>query len=214
MCYPLCSFPFVARKVTFYRQAYRPKRPHDVLPFRVGHHTQDRNGITLAMEGYRQGRNYACGFASTMMVLRYFQPAADPQYVYRLLGTDRTGTRQSAIVRVLREYGLCVRLRYNLTFAMVRRMIERNKLLISYLHKEEHWVVLYGYGRDPERVFMADPRPGVDEFSYAWSSMSKELRGFSIVCSAPNAKALVNPCNLAVQSPQLCFDFLQPASNS
>ena len=29
----------------------------------------------------------------------------------------------------------------------------------AYLDDEEHWLVVYGYGQDPQRVFVADPMP-------------------------------------------------------
>lgn len=137
----------------------------------------------LSIRGYRQGRNYACGYASSLMVLRYYYPDTDGREIFHRLGTDRGGTSQSAIVRTLRESGLQVSLRYKLDFKSMVRAIDQNKLIIGYLFKEEHWLVIYGYGRCPERLLVVDPRPGFEKHEHTFAEYGELLRGFGMLCA-------------------------------
>jgi ABC-type bacteriocin/lantibiotic exporter with double-glycine peptidase domain len=134
------------------------------------------------IRAYFQVRNFTCGFASTLTVLHAFHKRVDPRELYFRLGTTGDGTSQSAIVRELRRENLGVNLRYDLGFAEIRRAIDAGKLIIAYHHRVEHWVVLYGYGVEPERIFVADP---VREWrrEHRWEHYGPKLQSFGIVCS-------------------------------
>jgi hypothetical protein len=162
---------------------WRPE-PHHAPPFQLLHRAEDPRVTTLPMPGYRQARGYTCGFAATLMVVRYFDPQASALELYRRLGTGADGTRQNAIVRVLRAAGVGANLRYDVDFSRVQREIDRGKPLIAYLHDTEHWIVLYGYGREPDRVFVADPEPH-EPCERSWAAYRGRLRTFGIVCSGP-----------------------------
>ncbi|WP_428267191.1 cysteine peptidase family C39 domain-containing protein [Haliangium sp.] len=140
---------------------------------------------TLPVLGFRQARDYACGFATALMVMRYFDVRVPARELFERLGTDRGGTRQTAIVRELRITGLRANVRYDVDFERLARAIDRNKLIVGYLHDIEHWLVVYGYGRGPERVFVADPRPDAGPCVQPWADYRGRLNGFGIVCSRP-----------------------------
>jgi len=160
---------------------WRRIKPHFAPPFAAVH---DRpNAVTVeGLRAYRQSRNYSCGFAASLMVLRSFGQAVEGRELFEKLGTGRSGTRQNAIIRELRRRELSVNVRYDLSFDALRRAINARKLIIGYLADVEHWLVVYGYGRDPERVFVADPRPG-EGCEQVWSAYGERLQGFGIVCS-------------------------------
>ena len=137
----------------------RSIKPHQPLPFTVRTCAPDAEGRALPLPGYRQARTYACGFSSALMVRHAFGKMIPPDELFRRLGTDRSGTRQGAIVREIRRCGLRASIRYDLDFDRIRREIDAGRRIISYLRDDEHWLVVYGYARDPERLFVADPRP-------------------------------------------------------
>ena len=124
------------------------------------------------------------------------------QDLFTALGTAQDGTGQTSIVRVLRQQGVGANLRYNMDFTGVAGSIDAGKVLIGYLEDEEHWLVIYGYGRGPRRVFVADPEPDKN-CEQVWETYGDRLGGFAIVCSdtlrpKPSAYPAVS---------QLSFDF-------
>lgn len=116
------------------------------------------------------------------MVLKHFERALCGQALFEALGTARDGTGQSAIVRVLRTEGVRANIRYDADFECIASSIDAGKVLIGYLDDEEHWLVLYGYGRDPQRVFVADPEPE-KACEHLWVGYGERLGRFAIVCS-------------------------------
>jgi ABC-type bacteriocin/lantibiotic exporter with double-glycine peptidase domain len=160
---------------------WRRIKPHFAPPFAPVH---DRPGaVTVdSLRAYRQSRSYSCGFASALMVLRSFGRAVEGRELFESLGTGRSGTRQNAIIRELRRRDTSANVRYDLDFDALCRAIDAGKLIIGYLFDAEHWLVVYGYGLAPARVFVADPRPG-EGCEQAWDSYAGRLDGFGIVCS-------------------------------
>lgn len=160
---------------------WRRIKPHFAPPFAPVH---GRPGaVTVeSLRAYRQSRNYSCGFASALMVLRSFGQAVEARELFQSLGTGRSGTRQNAIIRELRSRGMSANVRYDMSFAALGRAIEAGKLIIGYLVDVEHWLVIYGYGRDPDRVYVADPRPG-EGCEQSWDDYAERLNRFGIVCS-------------------------------
>jgi len=117
-----------------------------------------------------------------LMILRSFGNHVDGKELFQALGTSRSGTRQGAIVRELRRHDLSANVRYDLDFDALARAIDAGKLVVGYLSDVEHWLVLFGYERDPERVFVADPRPDED-VEQLWAQYGVRLGNFGIVCS-------------------------------
>ena len=169
-----------------------PPKPYLAPPFYPATPVADATVRTLSIPGYYQARQYTCGFASALMVLHYYRRFVPARTLYEQLGTDHTGTSQNAMVRELRAAGLAANIRYDLTLDSLRRAIDRNKLVIGYHHRLEHWVVLYGYGRDPDRIFVADPLQYY-RHEHLWSYYGPKLRSFGIVCSPRRARRRSKP---------------------
>ncbi len=157
-------------------------KPFTAAPFYPPAPHADPNVQAKPIRAYAQVRGYTCGFASALTVLHCFQRNVLPKDLYKRLGTNNEGTGQTAIIRELRNSGVSANLRYDLDFAGIRRAIDAGKLIIGYHHRVEHWVVVYGYGQNPERAFVADP---VIEWrsEHPWQDYGPKLRGFGIVCS-------------------------------
>lgn len=171
-------------------------RPHHAPRF-LTLQPQEEGVTTLRLDGFRQTRGYTCGFATALMVMRYFGVQVPAMELFRRLSTGRDGTRQSAIVRELRAGGLRANVRYDMDFPRICRSIERNKLVVGYLADIEHWLVIYGYGRDPERVYVADPRPE-EGCSQEWEHYGPRLSGFGIICSQPGQESDIRQAPLAL----------------
>ena len=185
-------------------------KPYLAPPFRTPQALGDPTATTLDLPGYRQVRGYTCGYACTLMVLRYFGADVHGEELFRRLGTGPDGTRQNAIVRELRDCGVSVNVRYDVDFDRVRTAIDRGKIVIGYHHPAEHWVVLYGYGVEPGRVYVADSRAGEPSL-HLWDSYGPTLRGFGIICSdrrRPVSLAEPEPPADEPQQGQLSFGFL------
>ncbi len=175
-------------------------KPYSAPPFALATGEGDPLVVTLPVPGYRQARNYCCGFAATLMVLRYFGRPLCGEPLFRALGTAQDGTGQASIVRVLKSEGLRANLRYDMTFNSLARTTAVGKDLIGYLLDEEHWVVLYGFGRGPERIFVADPEPG-KPCVYSWAEYGERLGGYALVCS------MARPTAAVPAREQLALDF-------
>jgi ABC-type bacteriocin/lantibiotic exporter with double-glycine peptidase domain len=133
------------------------------------------------------------------MILRHFERELCGKALFDALGTGRDGTGQSSIVRVLRSEGVRANIRYDADFECIASSIDAGKVLVGYLDDEEHWLVIYGYGRDPQRVFVADPEPE-KACTQLWAGYGERLQGFAIVCStAPNEGTRVLPGQLSFE---------------
>lgn len=166
---------------------WRRLKPYFAPPFEPA---VDRpSAVTVPIAGVRQARTYSCGFASVLMILRSFGRSVDGKELFEALGTGRSGTRQNSIIRELRRRQISANVRYDFTFDALARSVDAGKLVIGYLVDAEHWLVLFGYERDPDRVFVADPRPGED-VEHLWPEYGERLGRFGIVCS-PRARRQV-----------------------
>ncbi len=163
-------------------------KPFTPAPFFPPVPYADPHAIVRPIRAYAQVRGYTCGFASALTVLHSFQRNVRPIDLYQSLGTNREGTGQTAIVRELRSAGVSANIRYDVDFETLRRTIDAGKLIIGYHHRVEHWVVVYGYGLEPERVFVADP---VIEWrsEHLWEHYGPKLSNFGIVCSPRRRRA-------------------------
>ena len=166
------------------KQRYR--QPFQLVPFEVMS-CAVAAGKTLEVSGFRQVRSYTCGYAATALVLDFFGEYVPAAQLFRRLGTGRDGTRQNAIVREIRAQGIAASVRYDVGFERICNEIDRDKLVVSYLADAEHWVVLYGYSRQPDRVYVADSRPE-ESCEHPWKLYGPRLNQFGIVCSGGGAR--------------------------
>lgn len=165
---------------------------------------------TLPLAGYRQARAYTCGFTTALMVLHHFEVEVSAQELFRQLGTDRNGTRQNAILRALRGAGLRASIRYDMDFARLCRAIDLRKLIIGYLGDIEHWLVIYGYGRDPDRVYVADPRPD-EGCEHLWQDYAPRLGQYGLICSRAGEAIALRQTQLGLDHPEPTAALARPA---
>jgi ABC-type bacteriocin/lantibiotic exporter with double-glycine peptidase domain len=141
----------------------------------------DPTAVVLRVPGYYQIREYTCGFVSTLTVLRYFRRYVPERVLYERLGTNHWGTSQNAIVRELRREGLSASVRYDLDFDRLCGFIDRNRLVVTYHHRLEHWIVVHGYAPEPRRIYVAESLKGMRRV-HRWALYGEKLRRFGIVC--------------------------------
>lgn len=134
------------------------------------------------------------------MVLRYYEVSLAATELFRRLGTGRDGTRQSALIREIRAAGLRANARHDVDFGRICQAVDRNKLVIGYLEDLEHWLLIYGYGLAPNRVFVADPRPDAP-CEQPWDEFGARLNGFGIICSHPQESSALRQTPLALCEP-------------
>src|ERR1044071_1655927 len=118
------------------------------------------NEVTLNVPGYCQVNTYACGAVAGLMVLKTFRPKASTDAFYRRVNPHpEPGCGTGKLIRALRRSGLGVSDRDDLTFHRLCREIDEGFPVIvvieNPLFESSHWIVIYGYGRKPDRVFLA-----------------------------------------------------------
>lgn len=144
---------------------------------------------TLPVVGYRQTQTFTCGFAAGLMVLHSFFPSKSiDSFWYRVKPTVNWGVSTRKLADALRQSGVRVAIRDSLVFSGIVESIERGRPVVTTVDcgDEYHWVVLYGIGRSPNRVFVAGtgiPWLGNDK-QHAWGDFRKIWRpaGFGMVC--------------------------------
>jgi hypothetical protein len=148
----------------------------------------DDDEYTLAIPGYRQTRSFTCGYVAALSVARMFRPKVNAAKLYRHIQPDeRWGTDAPSLRRGLRECGVGSSVRRDLTFAKIQASIFAGFPIVTLtkttLLGTWHWVVIYGVGRRPNRVFVS----GYQLFRstvFCWPEFRAEWAdpGFGIVC--------------------------------
>ncbi len=149
----------------------------------------------LEIPGYRQIESYTCGFVAGAMILHTFHPGASLKKFFDQCRPDRdTGLQQNRLVRSLRTNGIGVGERHNLDFESIAATLDEGYPIITLTKTsrsdEVHWVVIYGYGRKPNRVFIAgEGLPLINNLTgqkeIPWSRFSRSKwaeRGYGLVC--------------------------------
>ena len=116
--------------------------------------------VTLDLPGYVQLDSYGCGAVAGVMALKHFKPRASFTAFYaRVSPLPENGTATYRLIRALRQSGLRVSERHDLSFADLCAAIDAGSPVIVVVHnpgaEDTHWVVVYGYGLKPKRVFLA-----------------------------------------------------------
>ena len=163
-----------------------------LLPDRLLH-PRGTNVETLPIPGYCQTQTYTCGFVAGLMILRYFRPDYPAERLYGIVRPDpRWGTSRRRLKMALEVSGLRVSQRRNLDFKGICAAIDHRKPIAVVVDVDEqtsHWVVVYGYGRKPNRVYVAaNGLPLLSRKEYPWGSFKQYLwsePGIGLVCSGP-----------------------------
>jgi hypothetical protein len=117
-----------------------------------------RGEVTLDLVGYRQIDSYSCGAVAAAMIARAMRPGLRFQQVHAAVSPSPvTGASVTRVTRALRSLGVGVSPKNRLTFAGVCAAIDAGCPLCVHVGRGAvtHWVVIYGYGRRPELVFVA-----------------------------------------------------------
>lgn len=146
--------------------------------------------VTLDIPGYRQVESFTCGFVAGLMVLHTFRPNASiDRFYYAVRPTLNHGASTRKVVNALRKSGVGVSIRNDLNFAEICKQIDNGFPIISTVITNDadtdHWIVIYGYGIKPSRVFIAAnglPYFARREYSFAEYSKLASPRGFGLVC--------------------------------
>jgi hypothetical protein len=152
--------------------------------------------VTLEVPGYRQINSYACGAVAAAMVVKYFRPQVSFARIYDAVDpTQRFGAGTTRVMRALRSLGVGVSRKTDLTFADICDAIDADRPIIVCVKTGDrgvdHWVVIYGYGRRPNRVFVAGQ--GLPFFARqrtAWPKFRKvwSPRGEGLLCWKAKAR--------------------------
>lgn len=120
-------------------------------------HPETDDVVTLDVPGYRQVQRFTCGYVAGMMVLHTFKPRASEDRFYERCAPDPDeGVPVARLARALRDSGIKVGLRSSFAFDDIRRAIDSGRpVILTVGAGGEHWVVVYGYGEAPRRVFIA-----------------------------------------------------------
>jgi hypothetical protein len=160
-------------------------------------HPDDEGICTLDVPGYKQIQSYTCGFVAGAMVLHTFHPHRSlRKFFERCNPSHANGLEIQPLIRSLRSSGVGVSERHHLGFPEIVRTIDEGFPIITLVkakllgEKMQHWVVIYGYGLSPNRVFIAGDGPPVvgtlmGRKELLWSefrSRKWDPRGFGLVC--------------------------------
>lgn len=154
-------------------------------------HPKDDAVVTLPVPGYRQAQTYTCGYVAAMMVLHYFKPRASENRFWARCAPDPTyGVPVTRLARALRGSGVKVGLREAFDFDDIQRAIDQYQPLIVTVGDEgNHWVVIYGYGERPRRVFVGNGWPRLPRNKEVhWRLFERHYGGAlgGLLCSAKN----------------------------
>jgi hypothetical protein len=148
----------------------------------------DENETILDIAGYKQNKSYSCGFVAGLMVLHTFYPRKSINSFYYRINPDPVyGTQTNCLISALRKSGISVSVvKGNVfNFNKVARWIEEGKPIITTVDGDSHWVVIFGVGYKPNRIFIA----GYGLFQkqeFTWSEFRHKIRGGlgdSLICS-------------------------------
>ncbi|MCE9616531.1 MAG: hypothetical protein K8T26_19830 [Lentisphaerae bacterium] len=156
-----------------------------IMPDRLPHPSGD-DVTTLDVPGYRQIDSFSCGAAAALMVVRTFRPGFPAGDFHDLCSPD-DGIQVPRLIRFLRKSGIGVIERDDLTFARIAERIDAGFPIITLVNQKDdlqHWVVIYGVGLKPNRVYVGGMKlPIVGRKEYTWREFSRMwFKGFGLVC--------------------------------
>jgi hypothetical protein len=161
-----------------------------VIPYRLNH-PDDDNVETLNIRGYRQTDSYSCGFAAALTVVHAWFPHKSIGRFYKEVNPHpEDGTSQTKLVKVLRENHVAVSVHDDLDFDKIAAIIEDRHPIIVTVKRDggdSHWVVIYGVGHSPRRVFIAGntfPHRWIGRTEYPWGEFYRMWYGIGegLIC--------------------------------
>lgn len=132
----------------------------------------DEYTITLDLPGYLQLNSYCCAVTAGYSVLRYLGIEEDfGRFYQRIKPEPDHGTSWATLERALKKAGVNCHLERQLDHDEIRAQIDKGYPMIVAIknpgQKNGHFVVIYGYGICPQRVFLAvNDLPFCQEYRY------------------------------------------------
>lgn len=116
--------------------------------------------VTLDLTGYRQVNSYACGAVASAMVVKYLRPQISFERIHAAVDpTPVAGAGTMRVTRAVRSLGVGVSRKTDLTLDDICHAIDAGRPVMVCVKTRDkaidHWVVVYGYGRRPNLVFVA-----------------------------------------------------------
>lgn len=116
---------------------------------------------TLAIPGYAQTNSYGCGAVAAVIVVRHFHPEMPFGTVYDAVAPlPELGAQPRQVARAMRLCGLRVIARRQLQFSDLCQFINAGSPVLVVIRNpgadSRHWVVVYGYRRMPDQVYVAN----------------------------------------------------------
>jgi len=164
-----------------------------VLPDRLLH-PREPNVQTLKVPGYVQSQPHTCGFVAALMILHYFRPDYPTERLYERIRPDgKWGVSRRKLADTLRGCKVRVTERRDLAFRDIMEAIDQDRPIALMVHTNTpgtmHWVVVYGYGRYPNRLYVAaNGLPLLSRKQYPYGMFRAHFwaqRGFGLVCAGP-----------------------------
>jgi hypothetical protein len=165
-----------------------------LIPDTIWHPSADEV-CTLDIQGYIQIESYTCGYAAGAIILHTFHPDACLDKFFEQCNPDYDhGLEIKPLIRCLRANGIGVSEKHDLTFNKIVATLDEGFPIITLIRTKEkniqHWVVIYGYGKNPNRIFMAgEGLPLLNRITGSqeipWSEFSRSKwadKGFGLVC--------------------------------
>lgn len=135
--------------------------------------------------------DYSCGALAGWSVVQLLKPQGDFRSFHKAcVPSKRWGISTAKLSAAMRKHGITVAVRKELDFDVIRASIERGfPVLVSISTVTEafwHWVVIYGVGWSPRRIYISASLPGRHRKKIvAWRTFERHWRphGFGLICS-------------------------------
>lgn len=114
--------------------------------------------MTLLKHNFKQKNDWTCGPAVARIVLHYFGKTRTIVELSRELKTNRSGTANKPLIKLLRRNGLRLRVKENASIKDLRRYLRRHLVMTAYwipYHREGHYSIIKKV--DSKRVYFHDP---------------------------------------------------------
>lgn len=155
---------------------------------------RDERAVLLELPHYRQIKTHTCGLVAGLIVVHYLLPRRSADAFSKRVGpSSEWGVHQRRLVQALRKTGIRVSIRSDMGFEDIAAAIGRGKPVIITLARsdeEDHWEVIGGYGRRPNRLFLWNESWFRQPARFSWREFKAKWEpiGLGLVCSKKNAR--------------------------
>jgi ABC-type bacteriocin/lantibiotic exporter with double-glycine peptidase domain len=169
---------------------YRPESIEVVLDRmqQLSHYEDD---VIIVVPSHLQMDSFSCGPIAVWSLVKTFHGTRySLDQVCKACDYDQDGMDQYAIRQALKKLHIGCSFRNNLTFERIGRIIDQGFPIIAGIGRDwehEHWAVIYAYGKNPNRLSLANclgENQGESREEFEWSEFKGTWasKGFGIVC--------------------------------